>query len=99
MPAAGCPPRQAAPAFQTRRDWREIRLDIDPASPACDILSSITDMASVPDASLDAAYSAHDLEHLFAHEVPVALRGVRRIPARRRPGAVHHAGPAVGSPP
>jgi SAM-dependent methyltransferase len=62
--------------------WRELRLDIDPAV-APDIVSSITDMAPVASASVDAVWSAHNLEHLFAHEVPVALAEFRRV---LRPG-------------
>ncbi len=62
--------------------WREVRLDIDPAV-APDILASITDMAMVADASVDAVWSAHNLEHLAAHEVPLALGEFHRV---LRPG-------------
>lgn len=62
--------------------WRELRLDIDPAvSP--DVVSSITDMRAVADASVDAVWSAHNVEHLFPHEVPAALAEFRRV---LRPG-------------
>lgn len=37
----------------------------------------------VETASFDAVWSAHNLEHLFAHEVPLALREFRRV---LRPG-------------
>jgi len=57
--------------------WREIRLDIDPAV-APDIVGSITAMA-VGDAAVDAVWSSHNLEHLHAHEVPAALREFRRV--------------------
>jgi SAM-dependent methyltransferase len=59
-------------------EWREIRLDIDPAVDP-DVIASITDMASVPDASVDAVWSSHNLEHLFPHEVPLALAEFRRV--------------------
>ncbi|MBR0672501.1 class I SAM-dependent methyltransferase [Neoroseomonas soli] len=59
-------------------EWREVRLDIDPAV-APDIEASITDMAVVDSASVDAVWSAHNLEHLFAHEVPIALAEFRRV--------------------
>jgi SAM-dependent methyltransferase len=62
--------------------WRELRLDIDPAV-APDILSSITDMAAVATGSVDAIWSAHNLEHLFAHEVSLALKEFARV---LRPG-------------
>jgi tetratricopeptide (TPR) repeat protein len=58
--------------------WKEIRLDIDPAV-GPDIVASITDMAAVADGSVDAVYSSHNLEHLYPHEVPVALREMRRV--------------------
>ncbi|MCX7170536.1 MAG: class I SAM-dependent methyltransferase [Proteobacteria bacterium] len=65
------------PGFQTA-DWREIRLDIDPAGRP-DILGSLLDMAAVPDNSVDAVFSSHTLEHLYAHELPLALREMRRV--------------------
>jgi SAM-dependent methyltransferase len=75
-------PRKLPPAFFAPGAWHEVRLDIDPAV-APDILGSITDMAVVATASFDAVWSAHNLEHLFAHEVPLALREFRRV---LRPG-------------
>src|SRR4051794_8321239 len=64
--------------------WREIRLDID-AAHRPDIVGSLTDMGQVASASVDAVYSSHNLEHLFRHEVPVALREFFRV---LRPGGV-----------
>ena len=58
--------------------WREVRLDINPKV-APDILASITDMSIIPDASYEALYSSHNLEHLHPHEVPVALAEFRRV--------------------
>ena len=58
--------------------WSELRLDIDP-DVAPDIIASITDMAPVADGSVDAVWSAHNLEHLRAHEVPLALAEFRRV--------------------
>lgn len=58
--------------------WQEVRLDVDERV-APDIVASITDMGAVPSASFDAVYSSHNLEHLYAHEVPVALREFRRV--------------------
>jgi predicted SAM-dependent methyltransferase len=52
--------------------WREVRLDIDPEVQP-DIVASIVSMPMVPSGSVDAVYSSHNLEHLFAHEVPQAL--------------------------
>lgn len=59
-------------------DWKELRLDIDPAVTP-DIVGSMTDMRAVPDGSVDAIYSSHNIEHLYPHEVPVALAEFRRV--------------------
>ncbi len=75
-------PDKLPEAFFPRGAWAELRLDIDP-DVAPDIVASITDMAAVPDASVDAVWSAHNLEHLWSHEVPVALREFLRV---LRPG-------------
>lgn len=65
------------PGFRSD-EWSEIRLDIDPsASP--DIVSSMLDMPLVPSASVDAVYSSHNIEHLYPHEVPVALAEFFRV--------------------
>ncbi|MBK4722817.1 methyltransferase domain-containing protein [Azospirillum sp. YIM DDC1] len=58
--------------------WRELRLDIDPKVDP-DIVASMTDMTPVPDGSVDAVWSSHNLEHLDPHEVPVALREFLRV--------------------
>ena len=65
------------PALQAD-DWLEIRLDIDPAVQP-DIFASMLDMSAVPTASVDAVYSSHNIEHLYAHEVPVALAEFLRV--------------------
>lgn len=71
-------PRKLPPAFFEPGAWREVRLDIDPGV-APDIIATITDMRAVADASVDAVWSAHNVEHLFAHEVPLALAEFRRV--------------------
>jgi SAM-dependent methyltransferase len=58
--------------------WHEVRLDIDPAV-APDIIASITDMPAVGTGSVDAVWSAHNIEHLYPHEVPLALAEFRRV--------------------
>lgn len=58
--------------------WQELRLDLNPdARP--DFVASLTDMGVVDGASMDAVYSSHNLEHLFPHEVPLALAEFRRV--------------------
>ena len=64
-------------AFQSS-EWQEIRLDIDPANEP-DIVGSMLNMAAVQDASVDAIYSAHNIEHVYAHEVPQVLKEFLRV--------------------
>ncbi len=59
-------------------EWREVRLDIDPGA-APDIVASIVDMPEVESGTYDALYSSHNIEHLFAHEVPTALSEFARV--------------------
>lgn len=59
-------------------DWRELRLDIDPKV-APDIVGSMTDMGEVPSQSVDAVFSSHNIEHLYAHEVPLAVGEFIRV--------------------
>ena len=65
------------PRFQGP-DWHEVRLDIDPDMEP-DIVCSMTDMAPIPDSSIDAIWSSHNLEHLYRHEVPQALSEFMRV--------------------
>jgi ubiquinone/menaquinone biosynthesis C-methylase UbiE len=39
----------------------------------------MTDMSLVATGSMDALYSSHNIEHIFAHEVPIALREFHRV--------------------
>ena len=59
-------------------EWREIRLDADSAV-APDIVASMTHMPTVPDGLVDAIYSSHNIEHLYPHEVPLALAEFYRV--------------------
>jgi hypothetical protein len=56
-------------------DWIEIRFDIDP-SVNPNLIGTMTDMATVLACCVNAIFSNHNIEHLYAHEVPVALGGV-----------------------
>lgn len=58
--------------------WNEIRFDIDPAVKP-DIVGSVTDMSMIMDASVDAIWSSHNLEHLHSFDVPRALAEFRRV--------------------
>lgn len=59
-------------------DWTELRLDINPDVQP-DILGTITDMKTVESSSVDALFSSHNIEHLYPHEVPVALAEFLRV--------------------
>jgi SAM-dependent methyltransferase len=68
---------QLIPYFQTP-DWRELRLDIDPAVKP-DLVGTMTDLSAVASESIDAVYSSHNVEHLFPHEVPLAVGEFVRV--------------------
>jgi ubiquinone/menaquinone biosynthesis C-methylase UbiE len=55
-----------------------VRLDIDPAVNP-DIVANITDLQGVADASMDALWSSHNLEHVHSFQVPQALAAFRRV--------------------
>lgn len=59
-------------------EWEEIRLDIDPDMKP-DVLGTLTDMNGVSRRSVDAVYSSHNIEHIFHHEVPIALSEFYRV--------------------
>lgn len=65
------------PGFQDG-SWEEVRFDINPEVKP-DIVGTITDMTDVQDASVDAIYSSHNIEHVFAHEVQSVLCEFRRV--------------------
>ncbi len=80
----GCGPRDHYALHESFRtpDWHEVRLDVDPGVKP-DVVATITDMSPVASDSVDAVFSHHNIEHIFAHEVPVALAEFLRV---LRPG-------------
>jgi len=58
--------------------WQEVRFDIDPACNP-DIVGTIVDMSGVPDASVDAIFSSHNIEHVYPHEVPLVVKEFQRV--------------------
>jgi hypothetical protein len=69
--------KHTTPGFD-RPEWTELRLDIDPQA-APDIVASMTDMSAVASDSADAIFSGHNIEHLYAYQVPAALAEFRRV--------------------
>ena len=58
--------------------WEETRLDIDEEVKP-DIITTMTDLSMIKDNEYDAIYSSHNIEHLFAHEVDIALKEFSRV--------------------
>jgi predicted SAM-dependent methyltransferase len=77
---AGCGdgPRDRVPAYFRAPGWKEIRLDIDPQVRP-DVIGSITSMPAISDASVDAIWCSHSLEHVHSFDVPMALAEFRRV--------------------
>jgi hypothetical protein len=76
----GCGPKrknQTTKGFNTD-EWNEIRFDID-ESVQPDLVGTMTDMGSVETGAVDALFSSHNIEHLYPHEVPVALKEFFRV--------------------
>lgn len=59
-------------------NWVEVRFDID-ESVKPDVVGTMTDMSAVKDGSVDAVFSSHNIEHLYPHDVPVALAEFSRV--------------------
>lgn len=76
-------PEKLHPSFRGPQ-WVEVRLDIDPAVEP-DIIGNMTQMPDDVAGKYDAVWSSHNLEHLYAHEVPIALGQFMRA---LRPGGV-----------
>lgn len=77
---AGCgsAPRKRLPACFQAEQWREIRVDIDPAV-APDVVGSITNLSFLGNGAADAVWSSHNLEHIHSWEVPRALGEFKRV--------------------
>jgi predicted SAM-dependent methyltransferase len=76
----GCGPKRkdrTTHAFSSP-DWAELRFDID-ESVKPDLVGTMTNMASVSSGSVNAVFSSHNIEHLYPHEVPVALAEFHRV--------------------
>ena len=75
----GCGPQRESQIKGFNNDnWKEIRFDIDKnVNP--DIEGTLTDMSLVETGSVDAIYSSYNLDHIYAHEVPIALKEFYRV--------------------
>ncbi|MBV8465024.1 MAG: methyltransferase domain-containing protein [Burkholderiales bacterium] len=58
--------------------WHEVRFDINPGVKP-DIVGDMVDMNAVETGSMDAVYSAHNIEHVFPHQVLPVLKEFHRV--------------------
>jgi SAM-dependent methyltransferase len=58
--------------------WDELRFDID-VRVFPDYVGSVTDMSKINNHTFDAIYSSHNIEHLYMHEVDLALKEFIRV--------------------
>ncbi len=74
----GCGSKRKDRTTKALSSWNELRFDID-ESVKPDLVGTMTDMSSVLSESVDAVFSSHNIEHLYPHEVPLALREFLRV--------------------
>ena len=74
----GCGPQSESKIRGFDNNWKEIRLDID-VGVNPDIVGTLTDMKKVETASVDAVHSAYNIDHIYAHQVPIALSEFYRV--------------------
>jgi predicted SAM-dependent methyltransferase len=74
----GCGPKRKDRTTAGFADWNELRFDIDEKVEP-DLVGTMTDMSTVSSESVDAVFSSHNIEHLYPHEVPVALSEFLRV--------------------
>ena len=76
----GCGPKRKERTTKalSSPEWREVRFDID-ESVQPDLVGTMTNMSSVSSESVDAVFSSHNIEHLYPHEVPLALAEFFRV--------------------
>jgi hypothetical protein len=74
----GCGPKRKDRTTAGFADWNELRFDID-ESVQPDLIGTMTEMTAVYSESVDGVFSSHNIEHLYPHEVPVALSEFLRV--------------------
>jgi SAM-dependent methyltransferase len=74
----GCGPRNAATLPAYFDHWQHMRVDVDP-SVEPDIIADLTDLSLIADGTADAVWAAHCVEHLYEHQVSIALAEFRRV--------------------
>jgi hypothetical protein len=74
----GTVPKEKTTKEFSKDRWKELRFDIDPAVKP-DYIGTMTDMSAIGDGFVDAIFSSHNIEHLYAHEVSEALAEFKRV--------------------
>ena len=74
----GCGQKRKDRTTKALSYWNELRFDIDETVKP-DLVGTMTDMSSVSTESVDAVFSSHNIEHLYPHEVPLALAEFLRV--------------------
>src|SRR5260370_38788600 len=75
----GYPLRQKLHRHFHGPEWREIRLDLDPAVQP-DIVCSITETGPLPADSGESVWSSHNFRHPQRHAMPLAFAEFLRVP-------------------
>ena len=74
----GCGQKRKDRTTKALSYWNELRFDIDETVQP-DLVGTMTDMSSASTESVDAVFSSHNIEHLYPHEVPLALAEFLRV--------------------
>ena len=74
----GSGPREALSLPSYFNDWQQLRVDVDPVVEP-DVLADLTDLSPIPANHADAVWASHCLEHLYEHQVMIALNEFRRV--------------------
>lgn len=59
-------------------EWVELRMDINPAVKP-HIIADMINLAPLPDNAVDAVWSSHNLEHVYAYQLPAVLSEFYRV--------------------
>jgi SAM-dependent methyltransferase len=74
----GCGPKEGRRLPAYFDCWQHLRVDVDPSFEP-DILADATNLMAIDTASADAVWSAHCIEHLYAHDAERAFSEFCRI--------------------
>jgi len=74
----GCGPAGSGRVPIMFKDWHQIRVDVDPTV-APDVVASATNLSAFASGTVSAIWSAHCIEHLYAHDAVRALGEFNRV--------------------